>query len=363
MFAKNKNSLNKYEDSLLKTIMLSIGILSIVQSAPLRIMPLGDSITRGYPSSDGYRNDLWYKLKDEKYAIDFVGSQNDGYNITPVFDSNHEGYGGFKTYELAEIVYGFLQDSKPDIILLHIGSNDTSPTQGTNSSSISGLSNILNQIDKYEQDYNHDITIMLSTIINRKTYHKTITQFNANLRSLASTRINKGDKIILADMENIAGLTSNDFADATHPNKQGYAKMANVWFSYLNIIIPTLIEPNPLIRPFVERFYNKILLRDGEEIGILHWEKALANRSFSASDLARNFILSDEFKNKNTSNETYVKILYEAFFDRSADQAGYHYWLNELDNGTSRLSILEGFLHSGEFTQLANTYDIRVDDI
>ena len=200
-------------------------------------MPLGDSITQGFPSTSGYRNYLWYKLQDADYDVDFIGSQNDGYLVTPYFDSNHEGYGGWMTYDIAEIVYGLLEDNQPDIILLHIGSNDVSPTQGLDSSSITGLEDILNQIDYYEQDYNHQITVVLASIINRKEYHQTVTDFNINLRNMANSRIANGDLITLVNMESDAGLTSSDYEDATHPNDNGYTKMANVWFNTLEDIL------------------------------------------------------------------------------------------------------------------------------
>ena len=51
----------------------------------VRIMPLGDSITRGNDTfvSDeefdhGYRSYLWYKLNGGGYSVDFVGSLNIG---------------------------------------------------------------------------------------------------------------------------------------------------------------------------------------------------------------------------------------------------------------------------------------------
>ena len=210
-----------------------------IYAQTVRIMPLGDSITHGYPS--GYRNYLWYKLQDAKYDVDFVGSQNDGYLVTPHFDSDHEGYGGYKTYEIADIVYRLLEDNQPDIILLHIGSNDVSPTQGIDSSSVAGLEDILNQIDYYEKDYNHPIKIILASIINRQEYHQTVTDFNINLRSMANKRISNGDLITLVNMEDDAGLITSDFGDATHPNDSGYYKMANVWFPTLTDILNSII--------------------------------------------------------------------------------------------------------------------------
>jgi len=222
-----------YKITLISTLLILSNIFSYAN--PVRIMPLGDSITHGYPH--GYRSYLWYKLQDAQYSVDFVGSQDNGYLVTPSFDTNHEGYGGWMTYDIANIVYGLLVDNPPDIILLHIGSNDVSPTQGLDSSSISGLEDILNEIDIYERDYHHSIRVILATIINRREYHQTVRDYNRNLINLAQSRIRNGDKITLVDMEYGAGLNVNDYGDATHPDGSGYYKMSNVWFDALNTLL------------------------------------------------------------------------------------------------------------------------------
>ena len=86
-----RSIINLYKKIWILSTLLLITSIS-AYSAPKRIMPLGDSITYGYPSSTGYRNYLWYKLRDAHYTVNFVGSQHDGYGYG--FDVDHEGYGG-----------------------------------------------------------------------------------------------------------------------------------------------------------------------------------------------------------------------------------------------------------------------------
>ncbi len=58
---------------------------------PVRIMPLGDSITKGTDGSVedvGYRRPLYLSLTGAEYNVEFVGSQSDGFlndfdNSTP----------------------------------------------------------------------------------------------------------------------------------------------------------------------------------------------------------------------------------------------------------------------------------------
>ena len=247
---------------LIKKSLLFLTLFTIyINAEAVRIMPMGDSITRGYPYDSGYRKYLWYKLQETEFNLDFVGTQNHGTFVNPSFDTNHEGHNSIKSYELEEITYSALEDTSPDIILLHIGSNDTSPTQGVNSSSIAGVSAILNEIDRYETNFNHPIRVMLASIINRRSYHTTITQFNNNLRAMATTRIANGDKITLVNMETDAGLNSSDFSDATHPNYSGYSKMANVWFNTLTTMLPPPIPDEPTNLIFSENMDNTITLQ------------------------------------------------------------------------------------------------------
>jgi hypothetical protein len=230
-----------YKKIVLALFFFSYTILLHAQNT--KIMLLGDSITydnayidldepRSIGERHAYRNYLWYKLQDASYyAIDFVGSIQAGQTITPSFDPDNEGYPGWTSYDIANITYDRLTKNPPDIILLHIGSNDWDD-------SVSGVNSILNEIDRYEDDYKHPIKVILARIINRRTYYDWIATFNKNLQTLANRRIANGDDIYVVDMEYGAKIDySKDFQDPTHPNNTGYDKMANVWFNALQKFI------------------------------------------------------------------------------------------------------------------------------
>lgn len=98
---------------------------------PIRIMPLGDSLT-GFP--DAYRGPLYRRLTSERLNVDFVGSVV--WPPTGGGDPDSEGHGGFsigpdasvdfqgKPSNLADNIDRWIPDAKPDIILLSIGAND-----------------------------------------------------------------------------------------------------------------------------------------------------------------------------------------------------------------------------------------------
>ncbi len=112
------------------------------------------------------------------------------------------------------------------------------------------------------------------------------------------------------------------------------------------------------VEQFVTRFYNQCLLRDPDPEGLAYWVTELESGRKTGADVARGFIHSTEFVNRNTSDSEYVTILYRAFFGREPDVSGYNYWMNRLETGSTRDEVLDGFIYSYEFVKLCEDYDI-----
>ena len=126
--------------------------------------------------------------------------------------------------------------------------------------------------------------------------------------------------------------------------------------------IPTtdISENTTPIENFVERFYTNVLERGSDEAGLQHWSSDLENSTKTADDIANGFFHSTEFINKNTTNSEFVDITYRTLLGREADSGGRTNWINALENGSTRDSILDGFIYSNEFNTLAQTYGIEV---
>lgn len=205
----------------------------------IRIMPLGDSITyddaHAYYDASGndimpagkrtaYRSYLAWDLDDAGISYDFVGSQRAGYDVEPPFDPDNEGHPGWTSMEIANRVYDFLVANPADVILLHIGTND-------HSTSISGVQKIISEIKRYEAASGLKIKIFVALIINRKFHDGTIDGYNSNLEEYLLSL--NDPNIIIVDMRDILD-PSVDYTENTHPNKSGYKKMADKWFSVLS---------------------------------------------------------------------------------------------------------------------------------
>jgi lysophospholipase L1-like esterase len=217
-------------------VVLSSSVFLVVSKADgslangaVRIMPLGNSITYGYPGDEGYRKDLYLNLVNSGYNVDFVGSQSNGVG----FDNNHEGHIGWYADQIRDNVYDWLVANPADVVLLHIGTNDIVDGQAP-SGVVAEAQDILDNIDQWQSDYGETVTVMLARIIltTNETLNTAVTTYNNALEAMASTRITNGDRIITVDMQNALTYPS-DLSDEFHPTPTGYAKMANVWYDAL----------------------------------------------------------------------------------------------------------------------------------
>jgi len=240
-------------------VLIFLGSIFLADAAgtDVRIMPLGDSITRGYwgsPSRNGYRKPLYDKLTDANYNFDFVGSGIPTEGNCP--DPNHEGHDGWRADEIlngrasdpcAGKLENWLIAYQPDVVLLHIGTNDIT----YNGPDANEVNDILDEIDIFSTD----TKVILALIIDRVPNDPRTTQFNHDVNNMAQSRIAAGDDIIVVDMNSVFDYVY-DMYDSLHPNDAGYAKMANVWFDALDSILPPSITSTPITNATVFQSYR-----------------------------------------------------------------------------------------------------------
>lgn len=277
---------------IIKSLIFIIFFNLILNAQEVRILPLGDSITKGSEGSEplslltGYRQSLWLSLDFSGYKVDFIGSNRYGCDATPAFDCDNAGFGGYTTSEILNLIktgYGkngdvvtdgpYLNYYTPDIILLHIGTNGLDTTT-------SYLEDLLNYINDFEDSTNTQIWVILAKIINRVPYSSITTTYNNNIQKMFERRVGHGDKLKIVDMENDAGLIYNidttapysdgDMYNNLHPNSSGDIKMANLFYDTLKVLLDNL----SLVR--LEKFYPVV----SQDSVILAWETSLELNNF-----------------------------------------------------------------------------------
>jgi hypothetical protein len=117
-------------------------------------------------------------------------------------------------------------------------------------------------------------------------------------------------------------------------------------------------DSKALIEEFVIRLYELCLDRKPDVNGLRNWVNQLSSHEVTGAEVAYGFVFSKEFQEKGLDDEDYIRILYQAFFDRDPDQAGLSGWIKALSNGMSRYYVLHGFTNSSEFESLSARFGI-----
>lgn len=202
----------------------------------VRILPLGDSITKGRSGHWSYRRDLEAALVAADCSFNFVGKQ-DGPNSgpgAPLVDRDHEGHSGFRTDEILAGLVNWLRNNAPDWALVHVGTNDV--LQGT--SIAAARNNIAGIIDEL-RDANPRVGIVLGQVIpNLPANEADVVALNDAIASLATQKDTAASPVIVVD--HYAGYSTfiHNY-DQIHPNDAGEALMAQRWFDGLH---PKIID-------------------------------------------------------------------------------------------------------------------------
>ena len=209
---------------------------------PIRIMPLGDSITDGAGTAGGYRLPLYTALTSAGYNVDYVGTRNDN-GAAGLPDSDHEGLSGWTIGQLdSNIIDWLFAINDPDVILLHIGTNDSGGgTAFTNA--VDRLDALVTKIATNRPNANIIVTSLLPRGL--EPNNTAITNyFNPYIPGKVAAQRALGRKVFFLDMH--AYLTTNDMYDTPplHPSATGYAKMAAAWYPVITNIVSVYGDTN-----------------------------------------------------------------------------------------------------------------------
>ncbi len=224
----------------------TVAITSFSLPPPLRIMPLGDSITYGANSDGiggGYRYPLYVALTNAGYNVDYVGTQTSIPHAGLGAEINHEGHSGWHVSAASNGLYENIltwlsQIDAPDVVLVHIGTNDTGDVPNF-PGTIDELDALIIRIAT-ARPYAH---IIVTTLLKRgadDTDSRNVlidTYFNPYVLSRFQAHQAAGRRVHFLDMH--AYLERTDMYDNLHPNNGGYGKMAAAWFPVVtNIVTP-----------------------------------------------------------------------------------------------------------------------------
>ncbi len=216
---------------------------------PLRILPLGDSITQSDSDHLSYRYNLWVKLIDSGIDFDFVGSLHSNERGNPAwpahdgktFDPDHEGHWGWAVeqvlngvpYNQDERLSEWLKEYTPDIVLLHLGTNDAYREQST----LSTVNELKEVIRELRAD-NPNVTVLLAKLIplDDADANLRIDDLNSRIDGIATEMTAAASPVVVVD-QNSGFDPRADTYDGVHPDESGEEKMAARWFDALQRIM------------------------------------------------------------------------------------------------------------------------------
>ncbi|WP_203831298.1 SGNH/GDSL hydrolase family protein [Actinoplanes palleronii] len=225
--------------------------------SPLRIMPLGDSITMGIGSASlsSYRVDLQRRLTAAGLDVDFVGSQHDGVPATA--DLDHEGHSGWTIAKIAAQVDGWLSTSRPDAVLLQIGTNDLRTEAGAAGATYR-LSALIDRITAAAPEAEVFVAKITGTrSAAAAAQQKRTDTFNAQVPGIVAA---KSARVHLVDQSTVTGI---DIRDGLHPNDAGFAKMSWNWFRAMVPVLGLKTDNTTTISPYAVSHARFCHLVDG----------------------------------------------------------------------------------------------------
>lgn len=239
----------------------------------ITIWPFGDSITEGYNGSNraNYRIQLFQKLELLGYNVKSVGwwtsnygGQTSGcqsYDPTGTICqredwSYHSGVrsgrvvvDNGKNNVLSDAVEtGLDQAGDPDVVLLHIGTNDGDPSNANFWENIyDGITNIAWRVIAARDN----TKVVLSTILPLQTGHSnyslntsSIEKINAKLKEAIDAKVFPEGRVYLADLHSYVPNTPENYvSDHTHPDWIGHDKMAEGWLSVVTNVFKNVEDP------------------------------------------------------------------------------------------------------------------------
>ena len=198
---------------------------SLAVNQKLRILPVGDSITWGYRSTDGngYRLALLDRLiANDSSAVTYIGSQHSG-NMT---NNNNEGYPGLTIEQISSKVSAsgsFHQ--QPNLVLLLAGTNDMNLNQNV-SSAPERLGTLIDTI--LTACTNAVVVVGEITPIGNAPAEARVKAYNAAIPAIVAARVAKGKHVVAVNMSSV--VSGSELIDGLHPTEEAYVKMAGPWY-------------------------------------------------------------------------------------------------------------------------------------
>jgi lysophospholipase L1-like esterase len=235
------------------TLAFAVSRPALSATTPVRIMPLGDSITGG-PGC--WRALLWDRLQRTGFTnIDFVGTLPGG-GCSVAHDGDNEGHGGFLATGIADgnQLPPWLTATRPDIVLMHLGTNDVWNNVAT-ASILTAFSKLVDQM----RASNPNMRILVAQILPMTPSGCTwcppgVAALNNAIPGWVAGKTTAASPITVVDQFTGFDPVADTNGDGVHPDDSGFQKMSDRWYPALTGLLGgATTGPTPTVTPTVTR--------------------------------------------------------------------------------------------------------------
>jgi lysophospholipase L1-like esterase len=214
-----------------------------IAAAPVRVMPLGDSIT-GSPGC--WRAVLWNRLRNAGHTdIDFVGTLGPQ-GCGQEHDGDNEGHGGELVTNVADqnLLPARLAATLPDIVVMHFGTNDVWSSIAPDRI-LTAYTKLVGQM----RASNPRMRILVAQLIPMNPGScagcaQRVVDFNARIPDWARAT-STGDSPVTVVDQWTGFSTATDTYDGVHPNAAGDDKIASRWYPALSAALDAWVPGDP----------------------------------------------------------------------------------------------------------------------
>jgi lysophospholipase L1-like esterase len=231
------------------------------QPTPIRIMPVGDSITEGGDGAGGYRRPL-FDLFTAAYGMpNMVGSRSSRQNDPADFiDQDQDGYSAYRIDQIAS-GKGFwnalpieerLRLWDPAIVTLHAGTNDAQQNRHFDGNPKTGMLPVIDRLDELVSRivaFNPQIYVIVAQIVPAnppatETTADYIRRLNALIPGLVAKHQGLGHRVSMVDL--YTPMLAYPHPDGIHPSTEGYQVMGREWFAAIQALgVSQFTNPDP----------------------------------------------------------------------------------------------------------------------
>jgi lysophospholipase L1-like esterase len=232
-----------------------------VQPPPLRLMPVGDSITEGGDGAGGFRRPLFDLITAATgHPPNLVGARNMRQSDPADFvDPDEDGYSAYRIEQIAsgrgfwkaDPIEQRLRDWDPALVTIHAGTNDAQQDYYFDGDPDLGIPSAIDRLDALVTRvvrWNPDIYVIVAQIIPAnapasQTTQDYIVRLNALIPAMVAKHQANGERVSMVDL--YTPMLPYPNPDGIHPSTEGYHVMANVWFAGIQALGVIPQNPDP----------------------------------------------------------------------------------------------------------------------